>query len=59
MHYVEIKSELRRGIGIVKTRGTSHENSLHEFSISKEGMKVCEPFEKYRGVLSGIPMPSE
>lgn len=44
LRYVEIGSMLRRGISVVKMRGSQHSKSIHEFSIDARGMVIAEPF---------------
>ncbi|MCE5199155.1 MAG: ATPase domain-containing protein [Armatimonadota bacterium] len=58
MRYVEVESQLKRAISILKMRGTSHENDLREFKITNEGILIGEPFKHFQGVLSGLPTPA-
>jgi len=59
MRYVEVESQVKRAISILKMRGTSHESDLREFKITDQGLCVGEPFRHFRGVLSGLPTPAE
>lgn len=59
MRYVEVESQVKRAMSILKMRGTSHENDLREFSITSQGISVGEPFRHFRGVLSGLPTPAD
>ncbi len=53
--FVEIKSEMKRALGIVKMRGSAHDKKLREFTISSNGIKLASTFEGYEGVISGSP----
>lgn len=45
LHYVPIGSQLRRGIQVLKMRGSDHDKSVREFRITGDGMVLGEPFE--------------
>ena len=54
LRYVESQGELRRGLIVIKMRGSQHEKLIREFTISDRGMTIGEPFENLRGnVLLG------
>ncbi|WGV28370.1 ATPase domain-containing protein [Halotia branconii] len=55
LRYLEIKGELRRAIGVLKKRMSNFEKSVREFEISRYGVKVGQPLNKLRGILSGMP----
>ncbi|AEG14331.1 putative circadian clock protein, KaiC [Desulfofundulus kuznetsovii DSM 6115] len=40
LRYVEDNSSIRKVLGILKTRGSNHDNSLREYEISPEGINV-------------------
>lgn len=44
LHYVPVEGELRRGVQILKMRGSNHDKAVREFTISGAGMQVGEPF---------------
>lgn len=44
LRYVEIGGELRRGISVIKMRGSQHAKSIHEFTIDARGMAIGRPF---------------
>jgi circadian clock protein KaiC len=55
LRYVELKSEMRRGIAVVKMRGSQHDKHIREFVIDNSGMHILEPFRNVAGILSGNP----
>jgi circadian clock protein KaiC len=52
---VEIESTLRKGLVILKMRGSDHDKRLREYEITSSGMKVFAPFEQYQGLFTGSP----
>ena len=55
LRYMETDGQLRKVIGVLKKRTSSFENVLRELQITEYGIKVGEPLNHLRGVLSGIP----
>ena len=53
LRYVEVNGEIRRGITVLKMRGSQHDRSIHEFAIDGHGMHIGEPFVGVHGILSG------
>ncbi len=56
LRYVEVFGEMRRGITVLKMRGSMHEKTIREFTIGPEGMRVKETFSNVSGILSGTPI---
>ena len=55
LRYVEIESELRKVLAVVKMRGSSHDKELRHWVISEKGAIVGAPLREYTGLLSGSP----
>jgi circadian clock protein KaiC len=55
LRYVEMQGEMRRGMTVLKMRGSMHDKDIREFSIDRKGMHVGKPFRNISGILSGIP----
>jgi circadian clock protein KaiC len=53
--YIEVQSELRRVMAVVKVRGSAHSHELREFTISTDGIAIAEPLPDYVGLLGGRP----
>ena len=55
LRYVELKSQLRRLISIVKMRDSDFESSLREFRITATGIEIADTFDSAEAILSGFP----
>jgi circadian clock protein KaiC len=54
--------DMKRGLTVLKMRGSWHDKAIREFTIDKGGMKMGRPFRNVTGILSGSPVhisPSE
>ncbi|HEX6596601.1 MAG TPA: circadian clock protein KaiC [Acidimicrobiales bacterium] len=58
LRYVELASEVRRAVCVLKVRGAVHDTRIHEFRIDDHGMQVGEPFTGVSGILAGSVVPS-
>jgi circadian clock protein KaiC len=62
LRYVENYGEMRRGLTVLKMRGSMHDKNIREFAIDGRGMHIGRPFRNISGILSGNFMyvtPSE
>jgi len=57
MRFVELDSQLRRMMSILKVRDSHHDPALHELLIQPQGITLRRAFEGTCGVLSGTPIP--
>jgi len=55
LRYVEIRSQLRRLISVVKMRDSDFDSSLREFRITSTGIELEHTFESAEAILSGFP----
>lgn len=55
LRYVEILGQVRRGLAVLKMRGSTHEKDIRELVINDEGMNLGLPFTKVSGILAGMP----
>ncbi|MBI3742026.1 MAG: ATPase [Chloroflexi bacterium] len=55
LRYVEIDSEMRRALLILKMRGSDHARDIREFQITGEGIEVQSKFKGREGIMSGSP----
>lgn len=53
LRYVEAYGQMRRGITVLKMRGSMHDHDIREYIIDHEGMHIQEPFRHVSGILSG------
>jgi circadian clock protein KaiC len=56
LRYVEMFGQMKRGITVLKMRGSLHDRDIREFSIDRTGMHVGRPFRHVTGVLAGNPV---
>ncbi len=55
LHYVEMYGEMRRGLTVLKMRGSMHDKNIREFSIDGRGMHIGRAFNNVTGILVGNP----
>ncbi|HET9077062.1 MAG TPA: circadian clock protein KaiC [Acidimicrobiales bacterium] len=51
LHYVPAEGELRRGVQVLKMRGSDHDKAVREFHITGRGMEIGEPFDNITHLL--------
>jgi circadian clock protein KaiC len=57
LRYVELNSQLYRLISVIKTRDSSYDSAIREFSITDAGITVADTFASAEAVLTGIARP--
>jgi circadian clock protein KaiC len=58
LRYVEIGSELKKSITIIKLRGSNHDKSIRELQVTSNGAEVELPFKDYENVMGGSAFKS-
>ena len=53
LRYVELGSSVRRGLTVLKMRGSRHDHDIREFTIDSSGMHIGSAFGNVGGILSG------
>ena len=56
LRYVEMFGEMKRGITVLKMRGSVHDKGIREFKIDQGGMHLGRPFRNVTGILAGTPV---
>lgn len=56
LRYVEMFGEMKRGMTVLKMRGSPHDTDIREFSIEADGMHVGRAFRHVTGILAGTPV---
>jgi circadian clock protein KaiC len=56
LRYVEMYGEMKRGLTVLKMRGSRHDKDIREFTIDAEGMHLKRPFRHVTGILAGTPI---
>jgi circadian clock protein KaiC len=55
LRYFEAAGEVRQAISVFKKRGSGHERTIREFSITPEGIEVGPVLRQFKGILTGVP----
>ncbi|KJR42959.1 circadian clock protein KaiC [Candidatus Magnetoovum chiemensis] len=55
LRYVEMYGEMKRGITVLKMRGSMHDKNIFEFNIDSNGMHISKPFRNITGIIAGHP----
>ena len=55
LRYVEMFGEMKRGLTVLKMRGSVHDKGIREFSIDQTGMHLGRRFRNVTGILAGAP----
>ncbi len=53
LRYVETLGQMRRGLAVLKMRGSMHDKEIREFTIDGSGMHLGRAFQSVHGILSG------
>jgi circadian clock protein KaiC len=53
--YIEVDSQLKRIVAVVKVRASAHSNELHLYEITGKGIVIGETVPQYDGLLTGEP----
>jgi circadian clock protein KaiC len=57
--YIEVQSQLKRVMAVVKVRGSSHSRELRLFEITDEGIVIGDALAQYEGLIGGRPHRSD
>lgn len=55
LRYFEALGRVRRAISIIKKRTGAHEDTIREYRIGGQGIRLGEPLVNFQGVLRGVP----
>jgi len=53
--YVEIDSQLKRVMTVIKTRSRKHPSDIRTYEITDRGIVVGDRLSDYQGIISGVP----
>ncbi|MGK2909099.1 MAG: ATPase domain-containing protein [Sphingobium sp.] len=55
LRYFEASGRVRRAISVIKKRTGPHEDTIREYRIGSQGIRLGEPLTGFQGVLRGVP----
>lgn len=55
LRFFEAHGRVRRALSVLKKRTGQHEDTIREFGIDSQGLRVGAPLVQFRGVLTGVP----
>jgi circadian clock protein KaiC len=55
LRYFEQGGRIRKAVSVIKKRSGPHENTIREFAVDQNGLRVGEPLHDFHGVLGGVP----
>jgi circadian clock protein KaiC len=55
LRFFETSGRVRRALSVLKKRTGPHEDTIREFRIDSQGLRVGEALTGFRGVLTGVP----
>ncbi len=55
LRYVEMSGEIRRGLTVLKMRGSEHDKEIREYTTDGTGMHIAKPFRIITGIIAGTP----
>ncbi|MEW5937758.1 MAG: ATPase domain-containing protein [Candidatus Thermoplasmatota archaeon] len=58
MRFVEIGSEMKKALNVLKMRGSRHVTEIREYGITSSGLVIGRKFEGVEGVFTGSPRKS-
>ncbi|MEA2884381.1 MAG: circadian clock protein KaiC [Bradyrhizobium sp.] len=56
LRYFEAVGSVKRAMSIIKKRTGSHESTIREYRIGKNGLTIGGPLDGFQGVLRGVPV---
>jgi circadian clock protein KaiC len=54
LRYYESRGAFGRAISMLKKRTSAHEQTVREYRLTSEGVRVGPVLEEFRGILSGM-----
>ena len=55
LRYFEAMGRVKKAISVIKKRSSRHEDTIREFRLEADGIRVGEPITEFQGVLTGTP----
>ena len=58
MRYLELESEIKRGIMVLKMRGSDHTKEIRQYEIGRNGISIGTTFKGISGLFLGTGIPT-
>jgi circadian clock protein KaiC len=55
LRYFEFGGQVRKALSVVKKRTGPHEQTIRDFKVTPDGLRVGQPLADFHGVLTGVP----
>lgn len=55
LRFFEAGGRIRKALSVIKNRGGAHEDTIREFRIDGQGVRIGEPLHQFSGILTGTP----
>jgi circadian clock protein KaiC len=55
LRYFEAQGRIRRALSVMKKRSGAHEDTIREFTLGPDGIRIGEALTDFTGVLTGVP----
>jgi circadian clock protein KaiC len=55
LRYFEAQGRVRRALSVLKKRGGSHEDTIREYQLTSDGIRVGPPLTQFSGIFTGTP----
>lgn len=59
LRYVEAGGRVRRGLHVLKSRGSDHADDIRELRIGTDGVMLGDTIQDAHGILAGLIVPSQ
>jgi circadian clock protein KaiC len=56
LRYFEAVGSVKRAMSIIKKRTGSHESTIREYRIGRNGLTIGGPLDGFQGILRGVPV---
>jgi circadian clock protein KaiC len=55
LRFFEAIGAVKKAISVMKKRSNNHENTIREFRVDSQGVRIGKPLTEFSGVLTGVP----
>lgn len=55
LRYFELHGEVKQAISVVKKRGSAHERTIRQISVTSTGVHIGPVLRQFHGILTGVP----